>query len=266
MKSLMKKLLNKKTIIAVALVFLVGFGALVANNYKTKTSFKYNNQSAEELKPQENPQDPVSQAVVEDAKAQQEARNNSELLKILPEDYVLGDKNAPVLFIEYASLSCPHCATFVREAFEKLKTEYIDTGKIAFVFRNFPLNHPALAGALLSECQAQSQDNPQSAVEKYYSTTKILFRTQDNWAFDQKFIEKLEAIFRLDGMNSQKFNACINDKALQDKILKHRMEVAKSLFIKSTPSFFANGEISEGYVDYLTLKKLIDKKLEESKK
>ena len=93
-----------------------------------------------------------------------------------------------------------------------------------------------------------------------------MFKTQDNWAFDQKFIEKLEAIFKLDGMSSEAFNSCVNDKSLQEKILKHRMEVAKSLFIKSTPSFFVNGEISEGYVDYVTLKKLIDKKLEEAKK
>jgi protein-disulfide isomerase len=149
------------------------------------------------------------------------------------------------------------------ESFEKIKTEYVDNGKVAFIFRNFPLNHPALAGAMVSECVAKNSQNPS---EKYYSATKILFKTQDNWAFDQKFIEKLEAIFKLDGMSSEAFKACVNDKNLQEKILKHRMEVAKSLFIKSTPSFFVNGEISEGYVDYLTLKKLIDKKLEEAKK
>ena len=67
-------------------------------------------------------------------------------------------------------------------------------------------------------------------------------------------------------MSSEAFNSCVNDKSLQEKILKHRMEVAKSLFKKTTPSFFVNGEISEGYVDYVTLKKLIDKKLEEAKK
>ncbi|NBX52140.1 MAG: DsbA family protein [Proteobacteria bacterium] len=260
----MKKLAKKKLIILASVVALIGFGALVVNNYKTKTSFKYSNKSAEDLKPQQNPQDPVNSAIIEDAKAQDELRKNSELLKILPEDYVIGDKNAPVIMIEYASLSCPHCATFVRESYEKLKNEYFDSGKVAFIFRNFPLNHPALAGAMLAECQAQ--DNPQNSAEKYYSVIKILFRTQDSWAFDQKFIEKLESIFKLDGMSSERFSACVNNKSLQEKILKHRMEVAKSLFIKSTPSFFVNGEASEGYIDYVTLKKLIDKKLEESKK
>ena len=259
----MKNNSKKKIIVLVSIVVLIAFGALVANNYKTKTSFKYASQSADELKPELNSQDPVNKAVIDDAKNQEEARKNSELLKILPEDYVLGDKNAPVVFIEYASLSCPHCASFVREAFEKIKTEYIENGKVAFIFRNFPLNHPALAGAMVSECVAKNSENPS---EKYYSATKILFKTQDSWAFDQKFIEKLEAIFKLDGMSSDAFKACVNDKDLQEKILKHRMEVAKSLFIKSTPSFFVNGEISEGYVDYVTLKKLIDKKLAEAKK
>jgi protein-disulfide isomerase len=259
----MKNNSKKKLIILISAILLIGFGALVVNNYKTKTSLKYSSQSAENLKPEQNSQDPVNQAVIDDAKIQEDARKNSELLKILPEDYVLGDKNAPVVFIEYASLSCPHCASFVREAFEKIKAEYIDSGKVAFIYRNFPLNHPALAGAMVSECVTKNSENPS---EKYYSATKILFKTQDNWAFDQKFIEKLEAIFKLDGMSSEAFNACINDKSLQEKILKHRMEVAKSLFIKSTPSFFVNGEVSEGYVDYVTLKKLIDKKLEEAKK
>lgn len=260
----MKKIARKKLIILASIIGFVGFGALVVNNYKTKTSFKFANQNASDIKPQENPQDPVQSAIIDDAKAQDEVRKNSDLLKILPEDYVIGDKNAPVLMIEYASLSCPHCATFVRESFEKLKTEYFDTGKVAFIFRNFPLNHPALAGAMLAECRAQ--ENPQAPADKYYSVIKILFKTQDNWAFDQKFIEKLEAIFKLDGMSSEKFNSCINNQNLQEKILKHRMEVAKTLFIKSTPSFFVNGESSEGYIDYVTLKKLIDKKLEESKK
>lgn len=260
----MKKHAKKKYIIISAVAFLIGFVALLTYNYKTKTSFKYQNQNTANAEVSQNSQDPVNTAIIEDAKAQNEIRKNSELTKILPDDYVLGDKNAPVVMIEYASLSCPHCATFVRESFERIKTDYINNGKLAFVFRSFPLNHPALAGAMIAECQAQ--ENPSNSVEKYYSVVKILFRTQDSWAFDQKFIEKLESIFKLDGMSSERFNSCINDKSLQEKILKHRMEVAKSLFIKSTPTFFVNGEASEGYIDFVTLQKLIDKKLEEAKK
>ncbi len=260
----MKKKSKKRTIIAVSTLIFIGFAALVVHNYKTKTSFKYNSQSSAENKPEQNAQDVVSAAVNADAAALQEARKNSEILKVAADDFVLGDKKASVTIFEYASLSCPHCASFSRESFEKLKTEYVDSGKVQFVFRNFPLNQSALSAAMFASCQAQ--DNKAEAVEKYYATVKALFKTQDSWAFDEKFSEKLEAIAKLDGMSSERFKSCIGDKNLQEKILTSRMEAAKGLQIKSAPSFFINGEISEGYVDYETIKKLIEKKLAEVKK
>jgi protein-disulfide isomerase len=262
----MKKTTSKKfAIIALVAVFAVGFAALIVHNYKTKTSLKYANQKSEELKPEQNPQDAVSAKVNEEAakKALAETRKNSDILKITAHDTVLGDKNAPVTMIEYASLSCPHCASFSRESFEKLKTEFIDSGKMKFVFRHFPLNQPALVASMFMECQ--TQDHKNEAVEKYYFTLKALMKTQDSWAFDDKFAERLEGIAKLDGMSSERFNSCINDKKLQEKILSERMEVSQTLQLKSTPSFFVNGEISEGYIDYQTLKKLIESKLAEKK-
>ncbi len=259
----MKKTSMKNIIIAASALLLIGFAALVVHNYKTKTSFKYSSQSAEEIKPEQNAQDAVSAAVNEDAASLAEARKNSGLLKVLPSDFVLGSQNAPVTMIEYASLSCPHCASFARESFEKLKTDYIETGKVKFIFRNFPLNQSALSAAMFANCQAQ--DDKTNAAEKYFSTLKILFKTQDSWAFDTKYDEKLEAIAKLDSVSSERFKSCITDKKLQERILVERMDAAKSLQIKSTPSFFINGDISEGYIDYQTLKKLIDKKLAEIK-
>ena len=129
--------------------------------------------------------------------------------------------------------------------------------------RDFPLNQPALAASMFALCQAQ--DHKDEMVEKYYSLIKALFKTQESWAFDPKYIEKLQSIAQLDGMSPDRFNKCINDQALQKKILELRMEAAKGLNIKSTPTFFVNGEVSEGYVDYVTIKKLIDKKLSEIK-
>lgn len=255
---------KKSVIISVAALLLIGFSALVVHNYKTKTSFKYSTQNPAEIKPDQHPQDTVSAAVNEDAAKIAEVRKNSDLLKVSADDFVLGDRKAPVLMIEYASLSCPHCAAFARESFEKLKSEFIDSGKVQFVFRSFPLNQPALTAAMLAACQAF--DNKSEATEKYFFTLKALFKTQDSWAFDEKYTDKLEAIAKLDGMSSDRFKNCINDKTLQDKMLSARMEVAKVLQLKSAPSFFVNGEISEGYVDYLTLKKLIEKKLAEAQK
>lgn len=255
---------TKKIIISlVAIIALIGFTFLIVHNYKTKTSFKTVSQTAEELKPESRAQDVVNAKISEDAQIN-ESRKNSDLLKILPNDLVIGDKAAPVLVIEYASLSCPHCASFVRESFEKLKTDYIDSGKVKFIYRDFPLNQQALYAAMFAFCNAK--EGKETSSEKYFNTVKALFKSQDAWAFDPKFEEKLEAIAQLEGMSSEKFRACIKGKSLQDQILNHRMLAAKNLYLKSTPSFFVNGEISEGYVDYLTLKKLIEKKLEESNK
>ncbi len=263
-KKNMQKKSKKLIILALTSLLLAGFGALVAHNYKTKTSFKYETQNAEEIKPEQNAQDSVSAAVYEAASKPQETRENSDLLKINSNDFVLGDQNAPVTIIEYASLSCPHCASFARESFEKLKTDYIDSNKVKFAFRNFPLNQAALSAAMFATCQAQ--DEKLQATEKYYSTIKALFKTQDSWAFDEKYIDRLEAISKLDGMSSERFKSCIGNKELQEKFLTQRIETSKVLQLKSAPTFFVNGEISEGYVDYETIKKLVEKKLNEVKK
>ncbi len=259
----MNKNTKKITTLILAVATVVALASVIVYNYKNKTSLKFGHQKIDDSKIEQNAQDAVSAAVNADA-ALSEVRKNSNLLKILPSDIVFGDKNAPVLMIEYASLSCPHCASFTREAFEKIKTEYIDQGKVKFVYRDFPLNQPALSAAMFAFCAAE--DNKNQLTEKYYTTIKALFKIQDSWAFDAKFNERLEAIAKLDGMSSERFNSCINDKKAQERILNSRMETAKSLQIKSTPTFFINDAISEGYVDYASLQKIIEKKLAESGK
>lgn len=251
---------NKKFVITVVIALLIGFAALVVRNYNTKTSFKYNKTPAQEAAAV--PQDAVSEAVNKEA-AESIVKRDENLLKIKDGELFVGDKKAPVVVIEYASLSCPHCAMFYREAFEKMKNEYIDNGKVKFVYRDFPLNQQALVAAMIANCR--SEDEKENRAEKYYGLIKALFKTQDTWAFDPKYTEKLESIAKLDGMSSERFKSCIEDQKLQNKILQSRMEAAKSLQLHSTPTFFINGEISEGYVDYLTLKKIIDKKLAETK-
>lgn len=257
----MKKQTKKAFFIGLGITAILGFSALVVDNYKSISSAKHNTKETSEIT--QNSQDGVTQVANEEAKQVLfEARKNSEILKVSADDFAIGDKNAPVVFIEYASLSCPHCAAFVRESFERLKSDFIDSGKVLFVFRDFPLNQSALTASMFAKCQAK--DNGSNA-ESYFGTIKALFKTQDSWAFDAKFTEKLESIAKLDGMGSERFHSCINDKSLQEKILTVRMEAAKELQIKSAPSFFVNGEISEGYVDYETIRKLVEKKLAEKK-
>lgn len=257
----MTKTSTKIIIVAVVATLAIGFAAFVVNNYKNKTSFKYSGQETEELSQTQNEQDQVNAAVNKEAENLANLRKTSNLTKVLESDFILGDKNAPVVMIEYASLSCPHCAAFTRESFDKIKSEYIDSGKVQFIFRDFPLNQSALIASAVAQCQANAAENKD---EKYYSTIKALFKTQDSWAFDEKFSEKLATIAKLDSMSDEDFQKCVNNQKLLEGILKARMEAAQTLQIRSTPTFFINGEISEGYIDYVTLKKLIDKKLSEA--
>lgn len=255
---------SKISLISIGACILVGFVAMVIHNYNSKTSLKNEEETTQvaEIKSAEaTPQDTVNAGANTEEFA--ETRVNSEILKVSGLDIVYGDKSAPVTFIEYSSLSCPHCASFNRETFERIKSDYIDSKKVKFIHRDFPLNQPALAASMFALCQAQDQKN--EMVEKYYGLIKALFKTQESWAFDPKYIEKLQSIAQLDGMSPDRFNKCINDQDLQKKILELRIEAAKGLNIKSTPTFFVNGEVSEGYVDYVTIKKLIDKKLSEIK-
>jgi protein-disulfide isomerase len=250
---------NKKILISILIVvFLAIFSAIIYKNYQSKTSFAKINGNNQVIL--DASQDAVNQSIVENAKEEKViSANEREILKIKNSDIVLGDKNAPILIIEYASLSCPHCAAFHREALEKMKKEYIDNNQVAFIHRDFPLNQPALVAAMFAICSYEK--NKIEGADKYYSILKALFRTQDSWAFDAKFMEKLESIANLDSMSSEQFNNCINNKNLQERILVDRIEAAKGLQIQSTPTFFINDQMIEGYVDYASIKKIIDEKL-----
>ncbi|MBL6664464.1 MAG: DsbA family protein [Rickettsiales bacterium] len=248
----------KKLVITVISFFLlIGFGLIIINNYKTKTSFKYKEMTKEELEPETNVQDEVSEKIIAASQKPTKKYQAQGLLKVTKSDRILGDKNAPIVMVEYASLSCPHCASFNRESFGKIKKKYIDSGKLLFVYRNFPLNQPALNAAMYASCHAKD-DN-----EKYFLIIKNLFKTQDAWAFDARFEKRLEALAKLEGMSESDFKKCMNNEQLKQDLLTHRIAVAKSLNVKSVPAFFINGELSSGYVDYVTFEKAIEKKLNE---
>lgn len=204
----------------------------------------------------------AAQAASEAKEEKKTDMTGMELSKVQESDVVLGDLSAPVTLIEYASLSCPHCASFYSEAFTTIKNEYIDTKKVKFVYRDFPLNQPALNAAMVALCHYKNSNNP----EKYHSFIKILFRTQESWAFVPDFANKLASIAKLDGMSEEAFNSCLKDEKLQESILKARLDAAKTLEIQSTPSFVINGELINGFGGLTEIKKIIDRKLAESKK
>ena len=153
-------------------------------------------------------------------------------------DIVFGDPNAPVTIVEYASFSCSHCASFYKNTFSQLKSEYIDTGKVHFVYRHFPLDDPSLRGALLVHCS-----NDKTTREKLLHA---LFDTQSNWAHKQNFMEVLFTIGKLGGLNGDDIEACMQDESLSQAILETKFQALKILEIRSTPTFFINGQMHKG--------------------
>jgi len=182
------------------------------------------------------------------------------LLKVLPSDIPLGDKNAPVTIIEYASLSCGHCALFHSNGFPKLNEQYIATGKVKFIYRDFPLNQPALVAGMVAHCQVNDRE---ADTIKYYDFIKVLFKTQETWAFADNFTAKLQTIAKLDGMSAQKFNECISNKTTQETMLKARLQASQILQISSTPTLIIDGEVLSGYTGYYDIQDVIDRKLVE---
>jgi len=151
-------------------------------------------------------------------------------------DMAQGDEKAPVTIIEYASMTCPHCAQFHATTYPELKKRYIDTGKVRFIFREFPLDQLALAAFLLARC---------SGPDKYFPMIDTLFQTQKDWIV-QKPLGPLLAIAKQAGMSEQAFNECLQDKKLIDGLEAVRQQAMK-LNVQSTPSFFVNGKPVRGF-------------------
>ncbi len=184
----------------------------------------------------------------------------NDALKISPSEFILGDRDAAVTFIDYASMSCPHCASFYDEAFDDLKEEYIDTGKVRFVYRDFPLNQPSLTAAAISICRAYEFDEDNRA-QGYHDFVKTMYNTQNSWIFKEDYSEKLVSIAVLEGMDKDLAKKCAKDTQIYDQILQARIIAAKELEIQSTPTFFINGKRVQGFVGYKKIKELIDYEL-----
>ncbi len=174
----------------------------------------------------------------------------------LPSDFVLGSKDAPVVMIEYASLSCPHCAAFYVSIMPDIQKNYIDTGKVRYILRQFPLNEPAFRGAMLVECIGEKD-----GADKYYLFNKVLFDAQSKWAFDGNWQSGLEKISAIGGVGKEQFTACINDKKLEEKVLKDKKEALDELKVPHTPYFFIGGEAYNGEKTLPDMSKFIDSKL-----
>ena len=168
---------------------------------------------------------------------------------------ILGDKNAPVEVIEYASLTCPHCAAFHNGPWPKLKKEYVDTGKIKLIYRDFPTDQLALAASMIAKCAPEN---------RYFSIIKLMFRTQDKWRRSKNPREALSNIGRLAGMSQATVNACMSNQLVFDAVMKQRNDGIKIFNIESTPTLIVNGKKIEGGLTLEEFRQVFDQALSES--
>lgn len=154
------------------------------------------------------------------------------------EDIVLGDADAPNVIVEYASMTCPHCAHFHTKIFPEVKAKYVDTGKARFVFREFPLDGLAVRASMLARCAPQ---------DRYYPTLTRFFEAQETWAIPgEDGMKALQTVAEDAGISKEAFDACMADKALFDKIVAIRTKANEEYGVTSTPSLFVNGRRLSG--------------------
>lgn len=166
-------------------------------------------------------------------------------------DFVLGPANAPVTIIEYASMTCGHCATFAKDTFPKLKSTYIDTGKVRFMLREFPLD--TLAAAVFMLARSHAGDN----AEKYISLVDGFFATQSEWAVKNP-VEPLKKVARQMGINEEAFVKGIENKDMLAKMSASRDRAADKFGVNATPTFFINGKKESGALTIEQLSAAID--------
>jgi protein-disulfide isomerase len=172
-----------------------------------------------------------------------------------PDDRVLGSADAPVTMIEYASLTCPHCATFHSETLPQIKAKYIDTGKVKLVFRDFPFDELGLRAAMTAHCLEPGS---------YFGFLDVLFRSQDKWSRAANPMEALKQLARLAGMQDDAFDACQKDEAVADRVLKGRIDAQNNFDVRATPTFIINDQKISGAQSFEKMSEIIEPLLPDS--
>jgi protein-disulfide isomerase len=166
-------------------------------------------------------------------------RKAADLMEVGPlGERALGQQSAPVTIIEYASATCPHCAHFHETTYPELKKRYIDTGKVRFIFREFPLDSVAATAFMVARCADK---------DKYFPLIEMLFQQQNTWAVGPPAspLPGLLSIAKQAGMTEESFNACLKNQTVLDGI-KWTADHGSDLGVQSTPSFFINGKLYSG--------------------
>ncbi len=163
-------------------------------------------------------------------------------------DMQLGKDDAPVTIVEYASMTCPHCAHFDIATLPELKKKYIDTGKARLILREFPFDPRAEAGFMLARCSK----------DKYFAMVDVLFHQQDSWAHVDDAKSALMQISKLAGFTQESFDACLTDQKLLDDIRSVKTRAEKDFGVDATPTFFINGKKYPGALSIEEMSAIID--------
>ena len=171
-------------------------------------------------------------------------------------DLTLGPAEAKVTVVEYASMTCGHCAHFAKDVWPEFKKKYVDSGKVHFVFREFPLDNLAAAASMLARCAGEG---------KTFPLIEVLFEKQAEWAFVQgNPVPKLFEIAKQAGFTQASFDKCLTDQKLLDEITAGRTRASDVFGVSATPTFFINGKKLEGSPTMESFDKMIEPLLAKS--
>ncbi|MBZ8133354.1 DsbA family protein [Afifella sp. IM 167] len=167
-------------------------------------------------------------------------------------DRSLGKEDAPVTIVEYASMSCSHCADFHNETYPELKEQYIDTGKVHFIFREFPIDAAAYGIAMAARCAPEN---------RYFDVIDLFFEHQMDWMRAEDRYAAILDLAKQVGFSEDSFEACLQNQALFDGLTAGKDRAVKDFGVQGTPTFFINGEKNVGALSFDQLKQEIDKNL-----
>jgi protein-disulfide isomerase len=170
-------------------------------------------------------------------------------VEVTADDFVLGKADAPITIVEYASLTCPHCADFHNNVLPEIKKDFIDTGKARLVYRDYPLDRLALVGSMIAQCAGR---------DRYFGFLDVMFRSQSQWARSNNPGEELMKIARLGGMSQADFDGCLKNEDQQKAILQKQLEGSNKYKVNSTPTILVNGRKYPGGLSLPQMKTLLE--------
>ena len=175
-------------------------------------------------------------------------------LKLTDKEYAMGPADAKVVMVEYASLTCPHCARFHTAVLPDIKKEFVDTGKVRYIYRDFPLDRVALGAAMVARCAGR---------DSFFGFIETFYAAQGQWSRASNPISALGNLAKLGGMSQTRFEACLKDVDTQNSILKQRLEASNEFKVQATPTVFVNGERYGGGMTLDQMRTLLNRKLAE---